>query len=111
MVVEATLGVVLLVVSIGGLRGRRVGDRWPFVTCLLLTGFVVVLSGGGALLALAVGRTTWNVWTAGTAWRDEVTLSVVLLGLPLLLVLALLLLLVGGARDRLLRRRAARRAQ
>ena len=100
VIAVVVLGVVLLVVSVRGLRRPRPGKRWPVVTAAILAGLPVALGVGGALLALTVGRTTWNAWTAGTPHRESVTLSLLVLGFPLLLVLAGLFLVVGSLSDR-----------
>jgi cell division protein FtsX len=99
VIAVVVLGVVLLVVSVRRLRRPgTVRRRWPFVTSAVLTGLVVGLIGGGALVALTVGRTTWNAWTAGSPQRESITLSLVMLGLPLLFALAGLFLLLGNLR-------------
>ena len=102
VIAVVVLGVVVLVVSVRGLRRPSPGKGWPEVTAGVLAGLVVALGVGGALVALAVGRTTWNAWTAGTPSRESVTLSVLVVGFPLLLALAALSLVVGrlGARRR-----------
>jgi hypothetical protein len=101
------LGLVLVVVAVGRLRTSSTGIRWPYGTSAMLAGLMVALSGGGVLVALTVGRTTWNAWTAGTAQRENVTMNMLFLGVPLLLALAVLFLFVGSLSDGRLRRRRA----
>lgn len=103
------LGTVLLIVSVRRLRRPSPGNRWPFVTSAILSSVSVVLSGGGALVALTVGRTTWNAWTAGTSHRESITLSLAVVGFPLLLALAVVFVVVGSLSDGRLRRGGARR--
>jgi hypothetical protein len=105
------LGVVLFVVSVRRLHRRTTRRSWPFVTSAVLTGLLVVLSGGGALAALTVGRATWHTWTAGTPEKESVTLGLVMLGFPLLLVLAVAFLVVGSLGDGRVRRQRTSRAQ
>ena len=108
VIAVVVLGVVLFVVSVRRLRSRSRGrSRWPLVASAIATSTLVVLSGFGALVALTVGRTTWNTWTAGTVHRERITLGLLVVGLPLLLVLAVLFLVVGSLRDRRRGRRGA----
>lgn len=109
MILYGLLVLVLLVMSVRRLRGSGEGHRWPFAISAALTGFLAVFGVGGVLVALAVGRTSWNEWTAGTAHRESVTLSLLLEAFPLLLALALLFHLGGTLSLRRHRPGSARR--
>jgi predicted permease len=95
---------VLLVLVVFGMSVRRLRrsrkGRWPFLASAALTGLLVVLSAGGAVVALAGGRGRWNHWTAATPHRESMTLSLLVLGLPTMLALASLLFLLGSLHDR-----------
>jgi hypothetical protein len=95
---------VLVVLALFGMSVRRLRmsreDRWPFVTSATLTAFLYLLPTGGVLVALTVGRATWNDWTAGTPHQESVTLGLLLVGFPLMLALALVFFLVGTLRRR-----------
>ncbi len=89
MILFGLLVLILFWMSVRRLRGSREGG-WPFAVSAALTGLLALLSVGGVPVALALGRRTWNDWTAGTVHRESVTLSLLLQGFPLLLALALL---------------------
>ena len=90
---------ILFWISVRRLRGCPDGG-WPFAISAALSGLLAILSVGGVLVALAVGRRRWNDWTAGTVHRETVTLSLVLQGFPLVLALALLFFLGGSLSQR-----------
>ena len=109
MILFDLLVLVLFWMSVRRLRGSREGG-WPFAISAALTGLLALLSVGGVLVALAVGRRPWNDWTAGTVHREGVTLSLLLEGFPLLLALALLFFLGGSLSQRLHRLGSTRRS-
>jgi hypothetical protein len=97
-----------LVLDIRGYRRARRGNRWPYAaSCGLMTLLVVVTLGGG-LVSLLAGRARWNGWVDGTPQREDLTLTALFVGAPLLVVLGVALLLVGALRDRRARTLAAR---
>ena len=102
------MGLAVAALSVYRLRRSSTGSRWPYLASAGLAGLTVVLSAGGVLVALAVGRTTWNGWTAGTPQRESMTLSVLFMGFPLLLALGVLLLLIGSLSQRRHRLHATR---
>ena len=79
---------------------RRRDVRWPFISSGLFAGLALVIVGGAALVAHTIGRDTWNSWVAGTPERENVTLTVILVGLPGLAILAVLSLVVGHVVNR-----------
>ena len=54
------------------------------------------------------GYDAWNRWTAATPHRESVTLSLLVLGLPTMLLLAVLIFLAGSLSDRRKRVRQTR---
>ena len=99
MIFFALVVLALFGMSVRGLRRNREG-WWPFATSATLTAFLFLLGAGGVLVALTVGRPTWNDWTAGTPHRESVTVGLLLVGFPLILALALIFFLVGSLRQR-----------
>ncbi len=94
----------LVVLALFGMSVRRLRrsreSEWLFATSATLTAFLFLLGAGGVLVALTVGRATWNEWTAGTPHRESVTLGLLLAGFPLTLTLAVVFVLVGSLRQR-----------
>jgi ABC-type Co2+ transport system permease subunit len=80
----------LVVLAVSTFRLRRRGSRRLFVIFAVLTAALTSLSLAAALVALTAGRGTWNSWVSGTPDQETVTLTVLVVGLPLLLGIAVL---------------------
>jgi RsiW-degrading membrane proteinase PrsW (M82 family) len=95
MLVIAALFLVVLGASVFGLRAAG-GPRWPFLVASTISGGSLLALVVAMVIALTVGRSTWNSWVSGTQLSETLTLWVVLIVGPILLGTSCALLIVGS---------------
>ena len=96
MLLIAAILLVVLAVSVQGLRTSGRGARWPFLIASVLSGgavLAVLIAMGVALIA---GRDTWNSWVSGSRSSETVTLWLLLVVGPTLLATCCALLIIGA---------------
>jgi len=86
MPVVAALLLIVLAVSVHGLRTRGAAPRWPFLLATVASGGALACLVLATVVALAAGRDTWNAWVSGSGSSESVTLEVVLVCGPLVLL-------------------------
>ena len=96
MLVIAVLLLVMLGVSVLGLRAAGGGPRWPFLVASTLSGGALLALVMATVIALTAGRDTWNSWVSGSQSSETVTLWVLLIVGPVLLATCLALLIAGA---------------
>lgn len=97
MLVIAALLLVVLGVSVHGLRTLGGAPRWPFLVAAVISGAVLGCLVLATVVALVAGRDTWNGWVSGSRASETVTLWVVLVVGPVLLVSCCALVALGVA--------------
>jgi hypothetical protein len=96
MLVIAALFLVILGASVFGLRTAGGGPGWPLLAASMISGGALLALVMATVIALTVGRGTWNGWVSGTQLSETVTLWVVLIVGPILLATSCALLIIGA---------------
>lgn len=95
MLVVTALLLVVLGVSVHGLRTSGGAPRWPFRLAGVIAGGALSCLVLATVVALGAGRDTWNGWVSGSRSSETATLWVVLVAGPAVLVACSALVAVG----------------